>query len=184
MIHLVNDAVQSKGEGYSEKGSNKEACKMSQSEFESWMSRSLHVDCTQKIYPQMKNIMYDSIRATHHKMNENKIKGCFEIFGYDLMIDSDLKMWLIEVNTNSCLSLNSSWQAQIIPKMLQQTFEKTVGRFYPKPETRRVLVHSNSNPNTPSHFKLHANLNARPQSNVFCTHAHLRVKTQIYNLII
>ena len=90
----------------------------------------------------MKNIMYDSIRATHHKMNENKIPGCFEIFGYDLMIDSNLKMWLIEVNTNSCLALNSSWQAQIIPKMLQQTFEKTVGRFYPKPEARRNVNYS------------------------------------------
>ena len=45
LIHLVNDAVQKKGEGYSEKGSNKEACKMSQLEFETWVSRNLNVDC-------------------------------------------------------------------------------------------------------------------------------------------
>lgn len=30
-------------------------------------------------------------------------KNQFELFGYDFMIDEDLKVYLIEVNTNPCL---------------------------------------------------------------------------------
>ena len=125
LIHLVNDAVQMKSATYS-KASNKEACKMSQQEFEEYMSKELGIDCENKIYPQIKNLMWDSIRATHHKMNENKVKGCFEIFGYDLMVDSDLKVWTIEVNTNPSWSLTTSWHAQIIPHLLKKNFLKKI----------------------------------------------------------
>ena len=31
----------------------------------------------------------------------------FELFGYDFMIDEDLKVYLIEVNTNPCLETAS-----------------------------------------------------------------------------
>jgi D-alanine-D-alanine ligase-like ATP-grasp enzyme len=30
-----------------------------------------------------------------------------EIFGYDFILDSDLKTWLIEVNTNPCIEESS-----------------------------------------------------------------------------
>ena len=34
-----------------------------------------------------------------------EIKNQFEMFGYDFMIDEDLKVYLIEVNTNPCLDI-------------------------------------------------------------------------------
>lgn len=30
-----------------------------------------------------------------------------EIFGYDFILDSNLKVWLIEVNTNPCIEESS-----------------------------------------------------------------------------
>ena len=33
-------------------------------------------------------------------VNPNNRKNHFEFFGYDFMIDEDLRVWLIEVNTN------------------------------------------------------------------------------------
>lgn len=54
---------------------------------------------------------------------DSKRKGNnFEIFGLDIMIDADLRPWLIEVNTNPCLELSSPVLSRIIPSMLDNAF--------------------------------------------------------------
>jgi tubulin monoglycylase TTLL3/8 len=46
-------------------------------------------------------------------------KNCFEVFGYDFMIDEDLKLYLIEVNTNPCLETASCpLLSRIIPSVI------------------------------------------------------------------
>lgn len=37
------------------------------------------------------------------KINRLDRLFCFEIFGYDFMLDENGKLWLIEVNTNPCI---------------------------------------------------------------------------------
>lgn len=39
--------------------------------------------------------------------------SCFELFGFDVMIDNDMKPWLIEVNTSPSLSANSPLDKKI-----------------------------------------------------------------------
>ena len=39
--------------------------------------------------------------------------NCFEIFGFDILIDSDLKPWLIEVNLSPSLSTDSPLDHEI-----------------------------------------------------------------------
>lgn len=48
----------------------------------------------------------------------NDRKHCFEIFGYDFMIDSDFNVWLIEINTNPCLDESSPLLQQLLPRMI------------------------------------------------------------------
>lgn len=50
----------------------------------------------------MKGIATNLFNAVSGKMDSNK-KGGFELFGLDFMIDEELKVWLIECNTNPCL---------------------------------------------------------------------------------
>ncbi len=41
------------------------------------------------------------------KLNSEDHKYCFEIFGFDFIIDEDYNPWLIEVNENPCLEESS-----------------------------------------------------------------------------
>lgn len=66
----------------------------------------------------MKEGMRISMESVKRKINRNGRCNCFEIFGYDFMIDADLKVWLIEVNTNPCLEESSPILEELLPRML------------------------------------------------------------------
>jgi len=45
--------------------------------------------------------------SVKNKINKNERKYCFEIFGYDFIIDEKINVWLIEINTNPCIEESS-----------------------------------------------------------------------------
>lgn len=56
-------------------------------------------------------------------MDSQRRQFSFEIFGYDFMLDEDMKPWLIEVNTNPCLELSSAYLARLIPAMVENAIK-------------------------------------------------------------
>ena len=44
--------------------------------------------------------------------------GCFEVFGFDFMLDGDLSPVLLEININPALFLDTTSQGEIIPKLI------------------------------------------------------------------
>jgi len=85
------------------------------------------------LVPKIKEVMKISMLSVKKKINRNNRKHCFEIFGYDFMIDCNLKVWLIEVNTNPCLEESSPILEKILPRMLDDAFRLTIDRIYPPP---------------------------------------------------
>ena len=85
-IHLTNDAVQKKSSEY---GKFEDGNKVSYEEFQTYINTNLDqkVDFKAIIYPKMKNIVRDTIKATYNKLDPNKRNHCFEVFGYDFMLD-------------------------------------------------------------------------------------------------
>lgn len=71
-------------------------------------------------------------------MNPSKLKNCFEIFGYDFMVDSAGGVWLLEVNTNPCLELSSPLLEQLIPRMIDDAFKIVVDPVF-EPQQKSVL---------------------------------------------
>lgn len=83
--------------------------------------------CKEKILPSICTSL-QSVRGT---LNPAGKKFCFELFGYDYMIDRDLKPWLIEVNTNPSLTESSALLSMILPRMLDDAFKLTVDSVFP-----------------------------------------------------
>jgi hypothetical protein len=62
-----------------------------------------------------------------------------EIFGYDFLIDENLNVWLIEINTNPCIEESSTLLKELIPRMLgnslfdiDDAYKLTIDVLFPK----------------------------------------------------
>lgn len=82
----------------------------------------------------MQRMIADTVRAVGHKMDPMRRMNSFEIFGYDFMLDTDFKLYLIEVNTNPCLEISSPLMAKIIPSMVDNAFRIAIDPLFPPPE--------------------------------------------------
>lgn len=52
------------------------------------------------MFPRMKDLVIDCFVAVEQRLNPTKRQNCFELFGFDFLIDEDCRTWLIEVNQN------------------------------------------------------------------------------------
>lgn len=150
-IHLTNDAIQKHSENY---GKFEDNNKLSYKEFQRYLDQH-HADKKYNFFgntlAQIKNIVKDTIQAVYLKIDSKKRVNCMEIFGYDFMLDHKLKPWIIEVNTNPCLELSSSYLSYLIPAMVENSFRIALdcnfppnyghrNQFDPIPENRYELI--------------------------------------------
>ena len=64
--------------------------------------------------------------ATRKLIDPLKRKSCFELFGYDFIIDEDFNIWLIEVNTNPCIEESSTILKVYLPRMIDDMLKLSV----------------------------------------------------------
>ena len=64
--------------------------------------------------------------ATRKILDPSKRRNCFELFGYDFIIDEDFNVWLIEVNTNPCIEESSSILKVYLPRMIDDLLKLSV----------------------------------------------------------
>jgi tubulin polyglutamylase TTLL5 len=63
------------------------------------------------------NHVFNAIKKTCiHRTN------CYEVFGYDVMIDSNLKPWLVEINLSPSLACDSPIDLEIKSNLISDTF--------------------------------------------------------------
>lgn len=75
--------------------------------------------------------------SVRKRMDPFKRKHCFELFGYDFILDSDYNTWLIEVNTNPCIEESSQLLKMYIPRMIEDMLRLTVDVIFPKSKTKK-----------------------------------------------
>ena len=84
------------------------------------------IDVYKDIFPKFKDIIELTMKSVKHKINEGNIKYCFEIFGYDFMMDEEYNVFLIEVNTNPGLEESSELIKVLVPRMIEDALRLTI----------------------------------------------------------
>lgn len=62
-------------------------------------------------------------------INPKNRKNCFQLFGFDFLLDSIGKVWLIEVNHNPCLEESSELLRKLLPRMLTELVAIVDGEY-------------------------------------------------------
>jgi hypothetical protein len=128
-VHLTNNAVQKESLFYSKFESGNQLSFQSLQEYFS-KKFSTQVPFT-ALVETMKKMVSLTFASAKKKLNQNNREFCFEVFGFDFIIDSNFKVWLIECNTNPCIELSSPLLESLIPKMLSEAFSLTVDVIFP-----------------------------------------------------
>ena len=78
-----------------------------------------------------------SLLATKKKLNPNRRVQCFDIYGYDFILDNDFNTWLIEANTNPCLEESSELLKMLLPRMINDALKLSIDLIF-KPGSENI----------------------------------------------
>ena len=94
MVHLTNVAIQKNSEEY-QRSAQGHGFKWSIKNLITYIEGTRGMEAAEKLMEDMGWLMVHSLKAAQNVMIHDK--HCFECYGYDIMIDSNLKPWLLEV---------------------------------------------------------------------------------------
>jgi len=99
---LTNDAVQKQSNDY---GKFESGNKISYSDFEKIIQKEKGISFYNKLLPKIKKRVSDTFKSAGKKLigEVRSDYNAFEWLGFDFMLDDDMNLTLIEVNTNPCL---------------------------------------------------------------------------------
>ena len=119
-VHLTNNCLQKYGDNYEafEEGNTLGFEVLEKYIMEQYPGFNFEAH----IIPRIKDLMIDSFLSVKNELNPSKRRNCFELLGFDFMIDEDLRTWLIEINTNPYLGVPNKFIEGLLPKMLNDLF--------------------------------------------------------------
>lgn len=150
-VHLTNNAVQCNSKNY---GALIKGNIFSLSELESHyrLLENEKKTCDVEIYQgyffdQIKHSMLMCFDATHELINKKARAGCFELFGFDFMIDERYHVWLIECNSCPSLDESNPFLTTLLTRMAGKNlfdeddmFKLTIDRAFPPPSTYKEFA--------------------------------------------
>ena len=143
-VHLTNYSVNKKADAYvkntnsptktqNDKDGGEEGDAAANEEMESKLSltqlrkefQKMNIDYNE-VFAKIKDLIIKTVFSAEQPIlqcmggNKNK-NACFEIYGFDVIIDAKLRPWLLEVNVSPSLSSSSPLDKQIKSSLLSDT---------------------------------------------------------------
>jgi len=129
-VHLTNYSVQKHNENFSKiEIGNEIPFKSFQNELD---KNNTGINFYKDIYPKIVRIVRITGGAAKGKINILSRKYCFEIFGYDFIIDENYQPYLLEINTNPGLEISSPLIEELLPRMIDDALKLTIDKEYTK----------------------------------------------------
>jgi tubulin polyglutamylase TTLL1/tubulin monoglycylase TTLL3/8 len=128
-IHLTNYSIQKYNNNFSKYEIGNE---ISFKEFQNFLGEKINFK--NKILPNIINIIKISINSVINKFNLINRNYCFEIFGYDFILDENYVPYLLEINTNPGLEISSPLISKLIPRMIDDCFRLTIDKIFERDE--------------------------------------------------
>ncbi len=140
-VHLTNYSLQKYNKSFSkfEKG-NEISFKLFQ---EFINSQKNPFNFYEEIFPKFIDIIKHTMLCSKNKINLNNRNYCFEIFGYDFMMDEDKNIYLIEINTNPGLEISSELIGELVPRMIDDALLLTIDDLFPTEYSPECLNEDN-----------------------------------------
>jgi len=100
-VHLTNVAIAKSAADYDpERG-----LKWSLDKLKRYLTARHGVDAVEKLWVRIGWVIIHSLRSVQTQIMQDP--HCFELYGYDILLDEDLKPWLLEVNASPSLTPSS-----------------------------------------------------------------------------
>ena len=88
------------------------------------------------IYPKILKIIAITANSCKDKINILNRNNCFEIFGYDFILDENFQPFLLEVNTNPGLEESSPLIKMLVPRMIDDAFKLTIDKVFERSDDK------------------------------------------------
>ena len=145
LVHLTNVAIQKHGEDYDaasggkwEIGSLRSYLLQLQNE---WHEDTGAVeDRVGQCFSLITTLVIRSLQAVKPLMSTDS--HCFELYGYDVLLDANYKPWLIEVNASPSLSANTPADEQLKIDMLHDLFHTLEAERWTKERYKRRALYN------------------------------------------
>lgn len=140
-IHLTNNCLQKFGDNYSKHEDGNTLSFENLNRFFKDRFPQFEITMEKDVVPRMIDIIIDTFMASKNILNPKKRNNCFELFGYDFLIDEDLRTWLIEINTNPYFGLPNAFINDLLPKMIHDMLNIILdSRFCPSEKFSKLFL--------------------------------------------
>ncbi|XP_075898449.1 putative tubulin polyglutamylase TTLL9 isoform X2 [Nelusetta ayraudi] len=114
-MHLTNVAVQKTAPDYDpEKG-----CKWQMQKLRTYLTAKHGRERVENLFKEMDNIFICTLQSVQKIIINDK--HCFELYGYDILLDQNLKPWLIEINASPSHTASSQEDYEMKCRLLEDT---------------------------------------------------------------
>nr|CDS32565.1 tubulin polyglutamylase ttll9 [Hymenolepis microstoma] len=114
-VHLTNVAIQKTSPDYDATM----GCKWSICRLRRYMIAKHGNEKVKQLFREIDKIFLMSLLSVQNVMISDK--HCFELYGYDILVDDNLKPWLLEINASPSLTASSSEDYNLKVKLLDDT---------------------------------------------------------------